>query len=210
VSGPWRKAFSRLQPDGRAAENDVVASVPGSDPDPVPEHFLALLYGSAAVLLGAAVWSGIGVLSGLWSLLAVPGLGWMIGWSCLHGGRREDTFIRLSAWALTVLGAVLALFAQSAFAVVLGSPDSEFQTHAAVLECWRSFAEPPWFGSASVLLALFGTSRALRRPRPATTVTWHREASEGAAGAFPVSAAPASTAAGACGVATHDPGSRAA
>ncbi|HVP14313.1 MAG TPA: hypothetical protein VMS88_02140 [Terriglobales bacterium] len=192
------------------AENGFVAFFSASEPEPVPEHFLALLYGFAAVLLGAAVWSGIGVLSNLWSLLAVPGMGWIIGWSCLHGGRRGDTFIRASAWVLTVLGVVLGLFAQSAFSVVLGSPDSEFQARAAVLECWHSFAEPPWFGSASVLLALFGASRALRRARTETVVTWHREASEGAPGALAAPAPPASTVAGARLVATNDPGSRAA
>ena len=57
-------------------------------------------------------------------------------------------------------GALLALFAFSAFSVTQTSPDSGFRLHAVGLEYLRLFAEPPWFGSAAVLLALAGARRA--------------------------------------------------
>jgi hypothetical protein len=135
----------------------------------VPEHFLALLYGSAALVLGGAVWSAMPPLFGGWSLLAAPGLGWLIGWSTRHGGRRLDAFVRTAAWLLAASGAVLALFAACAFLVTQSSPDAGFQIRVVGAEYLRLFAEPPWFGSLTVVLALGGTWRSLRvraRRRP--------------------------------------------
>jgi len=126
----------------------------------VPEHFLASLYGIFALALGAVVWSAMAAVFGAWSLPAAPGLGWMIAWACRHGGRRTDTFVRAAAWLLAFAGALLALFAFSAFSVTQTSPDSGFRLHAVGLEYLRLFAEPPWFGSAAVLLALAGARRA--------------------------------------------------
>jgi hypothetical protein len=127
-----------------------------------PEHFLASFYGIIALALGAMVWSAMATLFGVWSLLAVPGLGWLIAWACRYGGRRADTIVRTVAWLLAIAGVLLALFVFSAFSVTQTSPDSGFLLPAVGLECLRLFAEPPWFGSAAVLLALAGTWRALR------------------------------------------------
>lgn len=136
----------------------------------MPEHLLASLYGISALALGAAVWSAMVALSGPWALPAVPGLGWMIAWACRYGGRRTDTFVRALAWLLGLAGVLLALFAFSAFSVTQTSPDSGFQLPAVGLEYLRLFAEPPWLGSAAVLLALAGARRALRdRPTRQTT-----------------------------------------
>ena len=139
-----------------------------TEPDPtVSEHFLASLYGVFALVLGAAVWSATAALLGVWSLPAVPGLGWLVAWACRYGGRRTDAFVRAMAWLQATAGVLLALFAFSAFSVAQGSPDSGFGLRAVGLECWRLFAEPPWFGSAAVLLTLAGARRALRdRPVP--------------------------------------------
>ncbi len=128
----------------------------------VPEHFLAALHGAFALAIGATVWSAMAALLGPWSLTAVPGLGWMIAWACRYGGRRVDTVVRTTAWLLALAGALLALFAFSAFSVAQGSPDSGFRFQAVGLECLGLFAEPPWFGSAAVLLALAGAWSALR------------------------------------------------
>ena len=142
-----------------------------AEADPtVPEHFLASLYGILALALGAAVWSAMAAVFGVWSLVAVPGLGWLIAWACRYGGRRTDAFVRAVAWLLALAGVLLALFAFSAFSVTQSSPDSGFRFHAVGLECLGLFAEPPWFGSAAVLLALAGARRALR-DRPARRAT---------------------------------------
>lgn len=194
-----------------AAENTAVNPGGAAKSEVVPEHFLALLYGSGALVLGAAVWSAMAVLFGLWSLLAAPGLGWLIGWACRYGGRREDSFIRTSAWLLSAAGALSALFVQSAFSVTQSSPDAGFQARAVGLEYWRLFADPPWFGSATMLLALAGTWRVLRPHQRATEAARHAGAPESGpqvvtagVGAPPgVVMAPRSTLAG-------DPGSRAA
>jgi len=194
-----------------AAENTAVNSGAVGKSEVIPEHFLALLYGLGALVLGAAVWSAMAVLFGLWSLLAAPGLGWLIGWACRYGGRREDSFIRTSAWLLSAAGALSALFVQSAFSLTQASPDAGFQVRAAGLEYWRLFADPPWFGSATLLVALAGAWRALRVGPPATETARHTGAPESGpqvvaagVGAPPgVVMAPRSTLAG-------DPGSRAA
>jgi hypothetical protein len=152
----------------------------------VPEHSLALLYGIFALALGATVWSAMAAVSGPWALPAAPGLGWMIAWGCRYGGRRSDTFVRAAAWALALAGVLLALFAFSAFSVTQTSPDSGFQFHAVGLEYLRLFAEPPWLGSAAVLLALGGARRALRdRPSRRTTARPVRESMHGIEGASP-------------------------
>jgi hypothetical protein len=134
--------------------------IPGDDV--VAEHFLASLYGSAAAVLVAVVWSSVAAVFGLWSLLAAPGAGWLIGWACRHGGRRLDTAVRVTGWLLSASGAALALLAFSAFSAGQASPDAGLQLRVLGVEYLRLFAEPPWFGSAAVLLALNGTSRALR------------------------------------------------
>ncbi len=131
-----------------------------------PEHSLATLYGILALVLGATVWSALAALFGVWSLPAAPGLGWLIAWACRYGGRRADTMVRATASLLAFTGVLLALFAFSAFSVTQASPDSGFQLHVVGLECLRLFAEPPWFGSAAVLLALAGAWRALRERPP--------------------------------------------
>jgi hypothetical protein len=128
---------------------------------PVPEHFLASLYGVFALVLGVAVWSAMAAVFGTWSLPAAPGLGWMIAWSCRHGGRRADTFVRAVAWLMALAGALLALFTFSAFSVTQTPPDSGLRLQSVGLECLRLFAEPPWFGSAAVSLALAGAWSAL-------------------------------------------------
>jgi len=146
---------------------------PSAEVDPIgPEHFLASLHGIFALALGVAVWSAMAAVFGGWSLPAAPGLGWLIAWACRYGGRRTDAFVRVAAWLLALAGVLLALFVFSAFSVTQGSPDSGFRFHAVGLEYLRLFAEPPWFGSAAVLLALVGTWRAVR-DRPARRVTAH-------------------------------------
>ena len=159
----------------------------------VPEHLLAVLYGIFALALGAAVWSGMAAVFGAWSLPAVPGLGWMIAWACRYGGRRTDAFVRAVAWLLPLAGILLALFAFSAFSATQSSPDSGFRLHAVGLEYLRLFAEPPWFGSAAVLLALAGARRALHdRPSRRADTRLARESMltvEGARPGAPRSAA---------------------
>lgn len=141
------------------------ASFAEADPTP-PEPFLALLHGCFALLLGAAVWSAMAVIFGAWSLPAAPALGWMIAWACRYGGRRSDALVRAEAWLLALGGIVLALFAYSAFSVTQSSPDSGFRLQAIALECLGLLTDPPWFGSAAVLLALAGARRALRAGPP--------------------------------------------
>ena len=141
-----------------------------------PEHSIALFYGVLALALGAAVWSALAALFGVWSLPAAPGLGWLIAWACRYGGRRADTRVRAAASLLVFAGVLLALFAFSAFSVTQASPDSGFQLREVGLECLRLFAEPPWFGSAAVLLALAGAWRAVRdRPSRRTGARTERE-----------------------------------
>jgi hypothetical protein len=167
----------------------------------VPEHFLASLYGLVALALGAAVWSAMAVLVGPWALPVVPGLGWMVAWACRHGGRCSDTFVRSAAWVLALSGTLLALLALSVFSVTQASPDSGFDGRAMGLEYLRLFAEPPWFGSAAVLLTLAGARRALRDRR--TSRVLHRPiraAFRGAEDGRP----------GSSGGATRESGSRAA
>jgi len=140
----------------------------------VPEHFLATLYGLCALALGASVWSAMAVIFGPWSLPAAPAMGWLIGWACRHGGRRMDSLIRATAWLLALLGALIALFAFCAFSVTQTSPDAGFQSRVVGLEYLRLFSEPPWFGSAALLLVLAGAWRALgdrnrSRPRAAAS-----------------------------------------
>jgi len=165
----------------------------------VPERFLAFLYGLGAVAVGAAVWSAMAVLGDLWSLPAVPVLGWMIGWACQHGGRRMDPVIRVTAWLATVAGALLALLMSTAFSLTQASPDGGFQAGAVGLEYVRFFTEPPWFGSATVVLALAGAWWALRDAAPSRRVA--RPAPAGMR-AVPGGVAERSTA--------SDPGARAA
>jgi hypothetical protein len=151
-----------LQARPRTVENPSVDHSLADEGEVVPEHFLALFYGLLALALGATVWSAMAAVFGLWSLSAAPGLGWLIAWACRYGGRRPDTSVRVTAWLLGLAGVLVALFAFSAFSVTQTSPDSGFQLRAVALEYVRLFAEPPWFGSAAVLLALAGTWRALR------------------------------------------------
>lgn len=166
-----------------------------------PEHFLASFYGILALSLGATVWSAMAAVFGLWSLLAVPGLGWLVAWACRYGGRYTDTFVRVAAWLLALAGSLLALFAFSAFSVTRTSPDSGFQIRGVAFECLRLFAEPPWFGSAAVLLALAGAWRALRDPPSRRTAARPgRRSVPALEGARP----------GASGAAQDEPGSRAA
>jgi hypothetical protein len=165
-----------------------------------PEHFLALFYGAFALALGATVWSAMAAVFGPWSLSAAPGLGWLIGWSCRYGGRRSDTFIRAGAWLLAFAGSMLALFTYVAFSVTQTSPDSGFEIRAVASEYLRIFGEPPWFGSAAVLLALAGTWRALRDPPS-------RQAARAGRGREPVVGRVRS---GASAAAADDPGARAA
>jgi hypothetical protein len=131
-----------------------------AEADPTaPEHFLALLHGFFALALGATVWSAMAAVFGVWSLPTAPGLGWLIAWACRYGGRCADTVVRATAWLLALAGVLLALFVFSAFSVTQSSPDSGFLLHAVGLEYLRLFAEPPWFGSAAILLALAGAWR---------------------------------------------------
>ena len=146
---------------------------PSAEMDPIgPEHFLASLHGIFALALGVAVWSAMAAVFGVWSLPAVPGLGWLIAWACRYGGRRTDAFVRVAAWLLALAGVLLALFVFSAFSVTQGSPDSGFRFHAVGLEYLGLFAEPPWYGSAAVLLTLAGAWSALR-DRPARRAAAH-------------------------------------
>jgi hypothetical protein len=134
-----------------------------SENDPiVPEHFLASLYGVIALALGATVWSAMAAVFGVWSLPVAPGLGWLTAWACRHGSRCPDAFVRVVAWLLALAGALVALLAFSVFSVTQGSPDSTFPLHAIGLEYLGLFAEPPWFGSAALLLTLAGARLALR------------------------------------------------
>jgi hypothetical protein len=133
-----------------------------NEPEIVPEHFLAVLYGVGALGLGAAVWSAMAVLFGLWSLLAAPGLGWMIGWASRYGGRSMDPHVRVTAWIAGLVGALSALFVSSAFSVTQTSPDAGLRLGAVGTEYLKLFTEPPWFGSSALLLTLVGVRRALR------------------------------------------------
>lgn len=167
-----------LQPLRAAVENPSVDPSPIEESESGPEHFLAALHGTLAVLLGATVWSAMAAVFGLWSLPAAPGLGWLVAWACREGGRRMDPFVRISACLLSLAGGLLALSAFSVFSVTQSSPDSGFQIRAVALEYLRLFAEPPWFGSATVLLTLAGAWRALRGPsslRPAAIRTGERQ-----------------------------------
>jgi hypothetical protein len=177
-------------------------STPSAESDQtVPEHFLALLYGVSALAIGATVWSAMAAVFGAWSLPVVPGLGWLVAWACRYGGRRTDAFVRSVAWLLALAGVLLALFMFSVFSATLGSPDSGFRLQAVGLEYLRLFTEPPWFGSAAVLLALVGTWRALRdRPPRRAAVRPVLEWGSAIGGARP----------GAPRTAVEDPGSRAA
>jgi len=150
----------------QAAEDLSMETLSAEVGQPVPEHFLSSLYGIFALALGATVWSAIAAVFGAWSLPVVPGLGWLVAWACRYGGRRTDAFVRVAAWLLALAGVLLALFVFSAFSATLASPDSGFRLHVVGLAYLGLFAEPPWFGSAAVLLALVGTWRALR-DRPA-------------------------------------------
>jgi hypothetical protein len=144
---------------------------PSAEVDQIrPEHFLASLYGILALVLGTTVWSAMAAVFGQWSLLAVPGLGWLIAWACRYGGRRADTVVRVAAWLLALAGVLVALFMFSAFSVTQSSPDSGFRFRAVGLGYLGLFAEPPWFGSAAVLLALAGAWSALR-DRPSRRAT---------------------------------------
>jgi hypothetical protein len=179
-----------------------------------PEHFLASFYGSFALLLAAAVWSAMAAVFGPWSLPAAPGMGWLIAWACRYGGRRADTFVRATAWLMGFAGTLLALLVFSAFSVTQTSPDSGFDSRAVALEYLRLFAEPPWFGSAAVLLALAGVRRALREG-PAPRTGRRLELVPAAAPGLPASgAAPANPAGcprpGVRRVASEERGSRAA
>jgi hypothetical protein len=154
-----------LQPLCRTVENACVNPSFLEEDEVVPEHLLASLYGLCALALGATVWSAMAAVFGAWSLPAAPGLGWLIAWACRYGGRRTDAFVRSAAWVLACAGALLALLVFSAFSVTQTSPDSGFQIRAVGLEYLRLFAEPPWFGSAALLLALAGTWRVLDERR---------------------------------------------
>jgi hypothetical protein len=159
---PFEVSDGSVQPARHAVENALVDSSFVAEDEARPEHFLASFYGTFALLLAAAVWSAMAAVFGPWSLAAAPGMGWLIAWSCRYGGRRADTFVRATAWLLGFAGTLLALLVFSAFSVTQTSPDSGFDSRAVALEYLRLFAEPPWFGSAAVLLAMAGVRRALR------------------------------------------------
>ena len=152
-------------------ENASVDSSSDAAGEAGPEHFLASFYGIFALLLAASVWSAMAAVFGPWSLPAAPGMGWLIAWACRYGGRCADTFVRAAGWLLALAGTLIALLTFSAFSVTQTSPDSGFESRAVAMEYLRLFVEPPWFGSAAVLLALAGAGRALSgRPalRPTT------------------------------------------
>jgi hypothetical protein len=152
----------------------------------VPEHFLAALHGVFALALGATVWSAMAAVFGVWSLPAAPGLGWMIAWACRHGGCCADTVVRATAWLMALAGALFALFVFSVFSVTQSSPDSGFLLHTVGIEYLRLFAEPPWFGSAALLLTLAGALRALRdRPSRRASVRPGLGLARAAAGTCP-------------------------
>jgi len=153
-----------LQTSRPADENPCVDPLPVEQDEVFPEHFLASLYGTLALALAATVWSAMAAVFGPWSLPAAPGVGWLIGWACRHGGRRMDPVIRAVSWLLALAGALLALFAFSVFSATQTSPDSGLQLRLVGAEYLRLFAEPPWFGSAAVLIVLSGTWYSLRGP----------------------------------------------
>jgi len=132
-----------------------------TDP-PAPEHFLAVLHGLAALVLGAAVWSALAALFGPWSLLVAPGLGWLVAWACRYGGRRPDGFVKGAAWLMAPAGVSLALLAFSAFSVTQSPPDSSQRLRSIGVVYAGLFTEIPWSGSVAVLLALAGAWFALR------------------------------------------------
>jgi len=159
-----RSTTKTLQSPCSVTENPSMGNPSVEVDQTVPEHFLAALYGIFALALGATVWSAMAAVFGAWSLPVVPGLGWLIAWACRYGGRRTDAFVRVVGWLLALGGVLLALFAFNAFSVTQCSPDSGFRLQVVGLEYLRLFAEPPWFGSAAVLLAMIGTWCALARP----------------------------------------------
>ncbi len=132
----------------------------------VPEHSLAALHGLGALVVGAAAWSGAAAVFGPWALPAAAGLGWLVAWSCRYGGRALDTPIRVIAWLLSLAAVLSGLAALSVFSVLQAAPDASLDPRQEVAGAWSLFAEPPWFGSAAVLLALVGAGRALRVPAP--------------------------------------------
>jgi hypothetical protein len=129
--------------------------------EPAAEHFLAVLYGLAAALLGACVWSGAAAVFDEWSLPAAPGVGWLAAWACSHGARRPDGFSRSASWILGALGIASGLLAYCVFSVAQASPDSGLRADILWSEYLRLLYAPPWFGSAAVLLGLAGVPRAL-------------------------------------------------
>jgi hypothetical protein len=135
--------------------------------DPVPERSLAAACGLGALLVGAFSWSGAAAVLGAWSLPLAPALGWLVAWSCLHGGRRASAGVRVIAWLLSIAAALAGLAALAAFSAYQAAPDAGVDGRAMAEACRGLFAAPPWFGSVAVLLAMAGTSRALRGARSA-------------------------------------------
>jgi hypothetical protein len=160
-----------LQSLRRMVENPPVDTNPAEAGRSVPEHFLAMLYGLVALGLGAAAWSGMAAVFGVWSLPAAPGLGWMIAWACRYGGRHADRSIHALAWSLASTGVLLALALFSAYTSAQVSPDSGPRVRALLHEGLRLFTEPPWLGSGALLLALAGARRALQERPPRRTDT---------------------------------------
>jgi hypothetical protein len=132
----------------------------------VPEHSLAALHGLAALVVGTFAWSGAAALFGGWSLLAAPGLGWLVAWACRYGARRMSAGVRAIAWSLSIGSALAGLAALATFSVLQASPDAGLDGRGVAEAAWSLFAAPPWFGSFVVLLVMPGTSRALRGEEP--------------------------------------------
>jgi hypothetical protein len=138
--------------------NDRITTSAGT----VPEHSIAAVFGFAAAIVGAFAWSGATAVFGAWALVAAPGLGWLVAWSCRYGGGRTSAGIRAMGWLLPVVSAFLGLVALSTFTALLGSPDAGVDPRTVVEGCRALFAAPPWLGSLAVLFVLAGVPRALR------------------------------------------------
>lgn len=127
----------------------------------MPERSLAALHGLVALAIGAFVWSGAAAVFGMWALPVAPALGWLVAWSCRYGGRSLDTAVRVIAWLLSLAAVLAALAAVMVFSALQGS-HAGLDARQVLAGSWALFAEPPWFGSAAVLLTLVGAGRALR------------------------------------------------
>ncbi|MBI5710798.1 MAG: hypothetical protein HZC42_10910 [Candidatus Eisenbacteria bacterium] len=139
---------------------------PHSPGPPPAAHAVGALYGLGALLLATLAWSGLAVLAEPAALPAAAGMGWLVGWAYRYGAGRVDRAGEALAALLSVVAVLSGSFLLVSFAVTQASVDVGAWSEPVRREYLRLFVEAPWFGAFSLLLALAGTGRALRLPRP--------------------------------------------